>query len=510
MSQQDRLPTDVSTLAEGFRRHGGSLYLGRDAGGQIRIGTRSDHLLVLGPPRCGKTSSLIAPSIIAHPGPVIVTSTRADLIEATLQPRTRLASEFGGEVGWVSFGQPQSASCEALEWRISDGCKDWNTALDRAFDLVAAAYPPGGGPEDDFWRNTNRDVLSACLHGAALMGLTDQHMSLDIRAGNLDDYRRTLADYHEDSHPAQYALQAIYNDAVVADDTRRSIFATLAAQVLGQFAFEQTPTNRLLHLDDFVSGWGTIYLTMPLERKTLVPLISSFIEAVMAAWRRSSNLTSGTLLLALDEVANVAPIPSLPSVLTAGGGDRIQAVLGMQEPGQMGRWGPSDGAVVAGASTHLAVFGGLRNAEYLNSLAKMAPAEISYDTHYEPAGGLETQGRQADQNRLISERKRLEDARSAAAPLTRKTAELAAAHRLATARRLDGITPRVGTGSATDLITELETHTRVKPVPSRRPSIEAADLAHIPRGQFYLRSTGRSEIRTALPWDLDSFWSSVG
>jgi hypothetical protein len=41
-------------------------------------------MLVLGPPRSGKTSTLVVPNVLAAPGPVLITSTKADVLRATL------------------------------------------------------------------------------------------------------------------------------------------------------------------------------------------------------------------------------------------------------------------------------------------------------------------------------------------------------------------------------------------------------------------------------------------
>ena len=47
-------------------------------------------MLVLGPPRSGKTSTLVVPNVLAAPGPVLVTSTKPDVLHATLASRSQL------------------------------------------------------------------------------------------------------------------------------------------------------------------------------------------------------------------------------------------------------------------------------------------------------------------------------------------------------------------------------------------------------------------------------------
>lgn len=40
-------------------------------------------VLVLGPPRCGKTSTIVVPSVVEAPGAVVSTSTKPDVLETT-------------------------------------------------------------------------------------------------------------------------------------------------------------------------------------------------------------------------------------------------------------------------------------------------------------------------------------------------------------------------------------------------------------------------------------------
>jgi hypothetical protein len=67
-------------------RHGGGPYLGVAARG-VRHARPQRAVLVLGPPRSGKTSAVIIPALIAHTGPVISTSTKPDVAHATRHAR---------------------------------------------------------------------------------------------------------------------------------------------------------------------------------------------------------------------------------------------------------------------------------------------------------------------------------------------------------------------------------------------------------------------------------------
>ena len=69
--------------------NGPELYVGTDGRRLIWAGPQQ-AMLVLGPPRSGKTSTLVVPNVLAAPGPVLVTSTKTDVLEATLASRSQL------------------------------------------------------------------------------------------------------------------------------------------------------------------------------------------------------------------------------------------------------------------------------------------------------------------------------------------------------------------------------------------------------------------------------------
>ena len=69
--------------------NGPELYVGTDGRRLIWSGSQQ-ALLVLGPPRSGKTSSLVVPNVLAAPGPVLATSTKPDVLQATLPSRSQL------------------------------------------------------------------------------------------------------------------------------------------------------------------------------------------------------------------------------------------------------------------------------------------------------------------------------------------------------------------------------------------------------------------------------------
>jgi hypothetical protein len=78
------------------------------------------------------------------------------------------------------------------------------------------------------------------------------------------------------------------------------------------------------------------------------------------------------LLLLLDEVANIAPLPSLPSLLADGGGVGLPTVAVLQSLAQArSRWGIADAEAMWDASTIKIVLGGLGQADDLSQLSRI-------------------------------------------------------------------------------------------------------------------------------------------
>ena len=72
----------------------GRITLGR-AGRRMVAIERRHSLLVIGPPQTGKTAGLAIPAILEWPGPVLVTSSKPDVLEATRAARARAWRDHG-------------------------------------------------------------------------------------------------------------------------------------------------------------------------------------------------------------------------------------------------------------------------------------------------------------------------------------------------------------------------------------------------------------------------------
>lgn len=218
----------------------------------------------------------------------------------------------------------------------------------------------------------------------------------------------------------------------------------------------------------------------------------------------------GTLLLALDEVATVAPLPNLPKLITAGAGDGIQCLLGLQEPSQANRWGAEAG-VITGGTTHIALYRGLRLDSYLSGIASLARQEMNYEVRITVRPNVVQGTRYADEPRLLTERRQLEAARSGASTRLRNMAVRRVARSIVASRLRSGILPRVPDASdpTSGIIQELYDSTHVELVPTRRLRVEAADIAQGDTGTFFLLTGAHGCFRDFWPWPHDPLWNEI-
>ena len=91
--------------------YGGGAYLGESQSGEMVCADAESAVMVLGPPRSGKTSGVMIPAVLGAPGAVIGTSTKPDVMRATWKARAEIGQVWlfdpagDGERGIAGRGQ---------------------------------------------------------------------------------------------------------------------------------------------------------------------------------------------------------------------------------------------------------------------------------------------------------------------------------------------------------------------------------------------------------------------
>ncbi len=350
---------------------GGGIYLGHDERGW-RTAERQHSVLVLGPPRSGKTSSLVIPNILRAGGPVVTTSTKPDVLDATVPARSRVGRchlfDPSGSV-------PDRAGVHRLRWSPLPACTSWRTALATARSLVLVGSGAGGAPAGgNHWSERAQALLAPLLHAAALDGA-------DMRTvlGWVDRHR-ALPAQQVLSGDATGMARDVLDGIVTTDERELSGIWSTASGALGGFRSEEALAatgDPDFDPQEFVGTSDTVYIAAPAHHQALVaPLVVGLLDDVRRAryQRTASGAAPETapVLLALDELANIAPLPDLPSMISEGGGQGVVTLACFQDLSQARHRWPTqaDGfPSLFGTTVVLPGIGDIRTLEALSVLS---------------------------------------------------------------------------------------------------------------------------------------------
>jgi len=234
-------------------RHPGehSIWLGR---AQYRHRLRvplDEHVLLMAPPRTGKTG-LLSDIILHYPGPVISTTTKPDVFALT--------SGIRALRGPVHVFNPQSIGrvASTFRWSPIHGCEDQAVAIRRA-DSFAHAVSHKGVEDATFWSAKASDYLRAYFHAAALtgadmaavarwvLGAAPEDPEDILRAAGADQWAMTLAELRSEAQKTASTVRMVMSRALsfMADPA-------LAAAVL--------PGPEAFSVAGFLAGRGTLYM----------------------------------------------------------------------------------------------------------------------------------------------------------------------------------------------------------------------------------------------------------
>jgi len=297
--------------------------------------------LVIGPPRSGKTSGVIIPNVLAWTGPVVCTSTRRDVLDACHTLRSQRGEVWCFDpAGVVASSMPPTV--RRLDWSPLRGAEVFDTALARARALLAGAAD--GTEGRDHWRARGTQLLGALLHAAAL---AERPMSTVVEwahAGRLDAAQHVCAQTH-----ARQAATILRGIAQTPDRERGSIWSAVAG---GLASFDDSTvlssadraSTCAFDSSHFLRHVDSIFIVAPSDETTpLAPLVVGLVEEVRSDALRQSNTTGALdlpLLLALDEIATICPLPSLPQIASEGGGRNVILLAVLQDLSQAAaHWG---------------------------------------------------------------------------------------------------------------------------------------------------------------------------
>jgi type IV secretion system protein VirD4 len=329
-----------------------------------------EHVLIMAPPRTYKTA-LLASIMLRYPGPVISTTTKADVFTLTSGVRAMLGPlhVFNPQ----AIGGLPSTFC----WSPLHGCQDPATAIRRA-DAFAQAVSQKGVEDATFWTAKASDYLRGYFHAAALAdadmtavarwvaGADPETPEQILAAVGATQWALTLAELRGEAQKTASTVRMVMSRALsfMADPA-------LAAAVLpeGGGGFDT---------GEFLRSRGTLYLIADAEQEDapVAPLFAAMASEIHYQAELIGQASPGgrldpPLLMGLDEVTQICPVP-LPSWLSDSGGKGIQIISVAHGEAQLAsRWHEHGKQVVLDTSSVKAFLPGITDTKTLEAASKL-------------------------------------------------------------------------------------------------------------------------------------------
>jgi type IV secretion system protein VirD4 len=374
---------------------GGGAFLGV-CRGRWALADPEHAVLVLGPPRSGKTSAVVIPTMLCASGPALCTSTKGDVMDATRRAR--------GELGEVWLFDPAGAHDEwpdgvrRLCWTPVAAARSWDGALLTARAMAAVRGGGRGVTNESHWRERSAALLAPLLHAAALGESPIADVLRWILQQDLDPAGKAL-----EAHRAEVANDVLLGIARTEARERSSIFSATAGVLAAYNADSARRGAAESNFDAarFVRSTDTVYVTAPAHKQALAaPLIVGLLEQIRyAAYHshedpaarararearapgggaRGGDTRAAPVLWCLDEVANIAPIHDLPALVSEAGGQGLHVLVCLQDLSQArARWGEAAEGFLSLFQTKL-VLGGIADTRTLEAISLVLG---EYDRH---------------------------------------------------------------------------------------------------------------------------------
>ena len=327
----------------------GELHARQPVAGRITLGEHNGRLIVaehrvsvlgVGPAQSGKSTGLIVPAILEWQGPVLSTSIKADVVHDTHRARAQLGKVF-------IFDPTACTGLEHTPWSPIAAARTWEGARRTAANLLGVADQGATHNADEsFWKPAGARYLAPLLLAAAHGALTMQTVLRWVAETDEDEPADQLKAIP--GAGAQAGLEALRSVWSADHRLRSNLMQTIAT---GLDAWQEptiataTVGESQISAQRLLAGRNTLYLVAPAhEQRRLRGLFTALVADITAgAFERSAQTgrpIDPPLLLALDEAANVAPLPNLDEIASTGPGQGVQLLTVLQNISQASdRWG---------------------------------------------------------------------------------------------------------------------------------------------------------------------------
>lgn len=319
-------------------------------------------------PRKGKTTARAIPKIVACPGPVVVTSRKGDIVDATRGPRSKRGR------CWVfdpmsMLDQPQGF------WWNPLGTVATVTDARRLAD--AFCHRDANATRDAFFSDESDDLVANFILAAAVSG-RDLRQVYRWSTRQRDDEPVGLL---RDAGFAE-AAEAVQGVIDLADKTRGGIYggAKASLRCLTEAATLAwiTPQPGLPEFDPvaFPASTDTLYLVSEDGPGAPAPVIAAFVDTVWRSGEAAARRSPGRRLdppmaTIADEAANVVKLAIIPQIMSFYGSAGLPVDIILQSFSQAVRvWGREGAQAMWSAANIRILGGGVSDPEFLRSVAE--------------------------------------------------------------------------------------------------------------------------------------------
>ena len=352
---------------------GPGLALGRDVvGGQVVRQSWEDVAAIIAGARTGKTTTQVAPAILAAPGAVYTCSNKRDVVDLTAEIRGKNAEVWIFDPQGIANGRP------TWWWNPLDMATDLAGARNLA-GLFAAASRPPGSQRDAYFDPEGEELLAILLLAARL---SDQPLTTVYQWLSTGRNDRVVSGLASGGH--ELAAQALLDVMNQPDKQRAGVFGTarknvsfLADPNLGDWITERGDDRPRFDTDVFAASSDTLYSLSKEGPGSAGPLTAALTAAVvLSAERLASRSVGGRLAVPmvcpLDEVANVCRWRELPDLYSHYGSRGIILMSFLQSWSQgVDVWGEQGMRKLWGAANIRLYGGGSNEQGFLHDISSV-------------------------------------------------------------------------------------------------------------------------------------------
>ncbi|MBY8887259.1 TraM recognition domain-containing protein [Streptomyces sp. PTM05] len=336
--------------------------------------TIEESVVLVAPPREGKTSQIILPGILDFEGTVFATSSKTDVLYNTAVLRE--------DYGLVGVLDPTGLSGwpNQVRWPLTAGCERYPIARKRAETLVATTKSEEGTSNGGYFSLNAKTLITCWLHAAAL----NKRPVADVLSWAADPDNREAVDLL--TAKGRHALaEALAGQHAAAEEERSATWRTAQQSFIALYddkvaeIFAPEGDENIFDIEKFLTEGGTLFLIGEDEEgSALAPLAAAFAKALFdTAKAIAGRAPNGRLPIPfgcfLDEMANVAPLPGIPSLMSVSGSQNIFVMAVLQSYAQAEeRWGQLGVRKMMAAGTVKVFLGGISDPEELKAYSELA------------------------------------------------------------------------------------------------------------------------------------------